>query len=88
MLLPPVVIESNDIIGTDRLENPVIHGGSVNDQLLLEKQVLCDDCTTATGSNQLRQGGQQVKQHVNGISPTVLGSYSPAKAEIANYLIV
>jgi hypothetical protein len=39
----------------------------MNDQLLLEKQVLCDDCTTATGSIQLRKGGQQVKQQVNDV---------------------
>jgi len=30
--------------------------------VLLQKQVLCDDCTSTTGLNQRSQGGEQVKK--------------------------
>jgi hypothetical protein len=34
----------------------------VDYQLLLQKQVLCDDCTSSTGFDQLSQGVEQVKK--------------------------
>ena len=42
-------------------------------ELLLQQLVLGDDYAAATGSNQLSQGGEQVKQQINDISHAFRG---------------
>jgi hypothetical protein len=39
----------------------------MNDQPLFEKQVLCDDCTTAAGPKKLSQGGKKVEKQENDV---------------------
>ena len=46
---------------------------AMDNELLSQNQILCDDSAAATGSNQLSQGGEQVKQQANNISPAVRG---------------
>ena len=43
----------------------------VDYQLLLQEQVLGNNGSATTGSNQLSQGGERVKQQVNNISHAV-----------------
>ena len=42
-------------------------GPAVDDQLLFEQQVLCNDCTAAAWLDQLCDGGEQVEKKVNDI---------------------
>ena len=46
---------------------------AVDDQLLFQEQVFGDDGSAATWSNQLGQGGEQVKKQINGVLYTLRG---------------
>jgi hypothetical protein len=59
----------------------------VNEQLLLQEQVLCDDGFAAIRSKQRCDGGEQVKQQVNNILHAVRGQYPSVKAAMANFHI-
>ena len=52
------------------------------------EQVLGNNGSATTGSNQLSQGGERVKQQVNNISHAVREQYQSVKAAIANLLIL